>query len=303
MDQLSPAHKAMFPAVLTLRCGQGRCQTWRVSGSGSPECCPPRPGGRRAAGAARRVVLWEEVLPGRRDDASGFHQGHEERGVEVLPLIVVLQVVLMHLPPLLKHGVALCVVTQEANYSFVHPTPCGQHGRKPGPTSLAQLLQNDIVPRQPPTHGTTLSTPGSLEARSVGNHLCHHGVPTARTLGEVCVASGPSALITTRTLQGAPPHSDGVPEENTAAIKGLRSGDAAANEAGWLRGVKPHPVRVQDAPPSNDALDVLVHLDGRKEASLAVLLQPGDVCRWDAMGLFPQPPAPSLPAPPARHNI
>ncbi|XP_073714931.1 uncharacterized protein [Misgurnus anguillicaudatus] len=49
----------LFHRLLT-----GRCRTWTVSGSGSPEHFPPQPGERRAAGAAHRVALWEEVPPG-----------------------------------------------------------------------------------------------------------------------------------------------------------------------------------------------------------------------------------------------
>ncbi|KAL0963542.1 hypothetical protein UPYG_G00307750 [Umbra pygmaea] len=55
-------------------------------------------------------------------------------------------------------------------------------------------------------------------------------------LGGVCVASRPSAHITMRTLQGAPLHSDGSPEEKTAAEKGLWSGDTAKTTSGQTSG-------------------------------------------------------------------
>ncbi|XP_073668989.1 uncharacterized protein [Paramisgurnus dabryanus] len=120
IDEPKPLHHAtahgpqLFHRLLT-----GRCGTWTVSGSGSPEHFPPQPGGTHAAGAARRELSgkWcrlELPMAQRRDNASGFHQGHEERGVEVLPLIVVLLMVLLHLPPHHNYGVPLCAVTQEA---------------------------------------------------------------------------------------------------------------------------------------------------------------------------------------------
>lgn len=94
-------------------------------------------------------------------------------------------------------------------------------------------------------------------------------------------------LLTSRTLQRVPPHSNRAPHKDPAPKKELRLWQTTLDKARRLWWVKPHAVRLHHPPSLVLAFDVLVQLNRGEESSFRILLEPGNVGRWDAIGFFP----------------
>lgn len=128
-----------------------------------------------------------------------FHEHHQECGVQIFAVEILLKVILLNLFPYFHHGVPFSSVP--SYHILVHTTPVSviismpteasatnlkqadtnvQYTRlcvKIGLVSLTELAQDSRMPCQPTTHHATFTAPACLGALSTAQELCQHDIP------------------------------------------------------------------------------------------------------------------------------